>query len=197
MLLSSYHLQLFLFTDVHSSSSSDRPRIALLLSLGCHRGLVRPFPLLHSFSLSFSHPSSLKLTLRPIRCSVLCGLFTDNYVLSVRPSSSCSPTSRPASPSIVLTPSSFALDPQIVLVVVLLSMDFWNTRVRPPLSPPASITSTTDSPTAHLWGAERRGAHARRPAVLEPGGRRRGVLLGLRVARRPSPPSFPLAHHIC
>jgi Eukaryotic protein of unknown function (DUF846) len=50
---------------------------------------------------------------------ILCGFFTDNYVVSVRPS--C-PISSPR--------NLFISYLQTVIVVILLAMDFWNCRVR-------------------------------------------------------------------
>jgi hypothetical protein len=58
---------------------------------------------------------------------VLCGLFTDNYVLSVSRRDSFDTLDRFSWLNVDLSDVG-----QIVIVVVLLSLDFWNVKVRSP-----------------------------------------------------------------
>ncbi|KAG6381345.1 Golgi apparatus membrane protein TVP23 [Boletus reticuloceps] len=68
-----------------------------------------------------AHPSALfclyLFRIAAVAVYILCGLFTSNYVLSVRTSSSLLPTHLMCRPSV-----------QTLVVVVLLAMDFWNCR---------------------------------------------------------------------
>ena len=89
---------------------------------------------------------------------VLCGLFTDNYVLSVSPPPHHHPSSLPSSSPLPPSPSflsmltsclfldSSLISSQIVMVVILLSMDFWNTRVRPSRELPLCRSSRRADP---------------------------------------------------
>lgn len=93
---------------------------------------------------------------------VLCGLFTDNYVLSVSFRKLSLPTNLWA---------KYGWRWQIVIVVVLLSLDFWNVKVRPPhLLEHRSCPNMQLMVKSSALATERSRPNTSRPAVLERGG---------------------------